>query len=65
MPPMYDPEQVRPMWEELSNVGVRPLTTPEEVDAVLQKQEGTALVVVNSVCGCAAGGARPGVPLTS
>lgn len=63
MPPMYDPEQVVPMWQELVNVGVRPLTTPEEVDAVLSKNEGTVLVVVNSVCGCAAGGARPGVGL--
>ena len=60
MPPMYDPQQVVPMWQELVNVGVRPLTTPEDVDAVLSKNEGTVLVVVNSVCGCAAGGARPG-----
>lgn len=63
MPPLYDPQQVRPMWEELQNVGIRPLTQPEEVDAVLGKQSGTALCVVNSVCGCAAGGARPGVSL--
>lgn len=63
MPPMYDPEQVRPMWEELANVGVRPLTTSGEVDSVLSRQEGTVLCVVNSVCGCAAGGARPGVTL--
>lgn len=63
MPPIYDPEQVRPMWEELANVGVRPLTTPEDVDEVLSKESGTALCVVNSVCGCAAGGARPGVTL--
>jgi putative YphP/YqiW family bacilliredoxin len=52
------------MWEELANVGVRPLTTPEDVDAVLGKSEGTVLCVVNSVCGCAAGGARPGVCLS-
>lgn len=63
MPPMYDPEQVRPMWEELARVGVRPVTTAEAVDQVLQKQEGTVLCVVNSVCGCAAGNARPGVML--
>jgi len=63
MPPIYDPEQVRPMWEELANVGVRPLTTEEEVDAVLGKDSGTVLCVVNSVCGCAAGNARPGVSL--
>ncbi|HNR31134.1 MAG TPA: BrxA/BrxB family bacilliredoxin [Candidatus Hydrogenedentes bacterium] len=63
MPPLYDPQQVRPMWEELANVGVRPLTTPEEVDDVLEQAEGTALCVINSVCGCAAGNARPGVCL--
>ena len=63
MPPLYDPEQTRPMWEELANVGVKPLTTPEAVDEVLGKDSGTALCVVNSVCGCAAGGARPGVGL--
>lgn len=63
MPPMYDPEQVRPMWEELAAVGVRPLTQPEEVDAVLSGTAGTVLCVINSVCGCAAGGARPGVTL--
>ena len=63
MPPMYDPEQVRPMWQELANIGVTPLTTPEDVEQVLGKNEGTVLCVVNSVCGCAAGGARPGVSL--
>ena len=61
---MYDPEQVRPMWEELANAGVRPLTTAEAVDEVLGKSTGTALCIVNSVCGCAAGGARPGVTLS-
>lgn len=60
MQPMYDPEAVKPMEDELAGVGVKPLKTAEEVDAFLQ-QEGTALVVVNSVCGCAAGSARPGV----
>jgi putative YphP/YqiW family bacilliredoxin len=54
---------VKPLWEELAAVGVSPLTTAEEVDAVLAKTEGTALVIVNSVCGCAAGNARPGVAL--
>ncbi|MCF6287199.1 MAG: BrxA/BrxB family bacilliredoxin [Candidatus Hydrogenedentes bacterium] len=63
MPPIYDPEQVRPMWEELANVGVRPLTTTEEVVAAIGKDSGTVLCVVNSVGGCAAGGARPGVAL--
>ena len=60
MHPMYDPEAVRPMWEELERVGVRSLRSSNEVDLEV-KAEGTALVVVNSVCGCAAGGARPGV----
>ncbi len=60
MQPLYDPEAVKPMWEELKAVGVEPLTTPDMVDDLL-KNEGTAMVVVNSVCGCAAGGARPGV----
>jgi putative YphP/YqiW family bacilliredoxin len=63
MPPVYDPEAVRPMWEELVQVGIRPLTTPEEVDEVLGKTDQTTLLVINSVCGCAAGGCRPGVML--
>jgi putative YphP/YqiW family bacilliredoxin len=62
MPPMYDPEQVRPMWEELARLGVAPLTSADEVDQALSKP-GTALCVVNSVCGCAAGSCRPGVAL--
>jgi len=61
MPPLYDPEAVRPMWEELEFVGFQSLTTPEEVDAVLGQNTGTVLLVINSVCGCAAGGCRPGV----
>jgi putative YphP/YqiW family bacilliredoxin len=60
LPPIYDPEDVKPMWQELAAVGIEPLQTPEQVDAVLS-QPGTVLVVVNSVCGCAAGQARPGV----
>jgi putative YphP/YqiW family bacilliredoxin len=51
------------MWEELARVGVKPLTTAEEVDDVINEESGTVLCVVNSVCGCAAGGARPGVAL--
>ena len=61
LPPIYDPEAVAPMWQELAAVGVEPLTTPEQVDELLGAAAGTALVVVNSVCGCAAGQARPGV----
>lgn len=60
MQPLYDPEAVKPMWQELQNVGVEPLTTPESVDEAVKK-DGSTLIVVNSVCGCAAGGARPGV----
>jgi putative YphP/YqiW family bacilliredoxin len=59
LPPIYDPEAVKPMWQELAAVGVEPLSAPEQVDEVL-KGGGTALVIVNSVCGCAAGQARPG-----
>ena len=61
LPPIYDPEAVAPMWQELAAVGVEPLTTPEQVDELLGTGSGTVLVVVNSVCGCAAGQARPGV----
>ncbi len=57
---MYNPALVQPMREELSSIGVRELLTPDDVDSAI-KLSGTTLVVVNSVCGCAAGGARPGV----
>lgn len=59
LPPIYDPEAVAPMWQELAAVGVEPLTTPEQVDQVLAGA-GSAFVIVNSICGCAAGQARPG-----
>jgi len=61
--PIYDPRAVAPMWQELAAVGVEPLTSPEEVDEVLRATSGSALVIVNSVCGCAAGQARPGAML--
>lgn len=61
LPPIYDPEAVAPMWQELAAVGVEPLKSPDDVDGVLKDASGTALVIVNSVCGCAAGQARPGV----
>ena len=63
LPPIYDPEAVAPMWRELAAVGVEPLTTPEQVDQALAPGSGSALVIVNSVCGCAAGQARPGAML--
>jgi putative YphP/YqiW family bacilliredoxin len=58
--PIYDPEAVKPMWQELAAVGVEPLTTPKEVDEALGGRSGSVLVIVNSICGCAAGHARPG-----
>ena len=61
--PIYDPEAVAPMWQELAAVGVEPLTTPEQVDSALEPASGTVLVIVNSICGCAAGHARPGAML--
>lgn len=58
---MYPPELVKPMREELSSKGFEELRTSEDVDAALEKKEGTVLIMVNSVCGCAAGAARPGI----
>lgn len=52
---------VAPMRAELTNNGFKQLTNAEEVEAEMNKKEGTKLIVVNSVCGCAAGAARPGV----
>lgn len=62
MAPMYDPTLVKPMREELTDLGVAELRTSEEVDDALDA-EGTTMVVVNSVCGCAARNARPAVAL--
>lgn len=59
----YDPRLVQPMREELTRLGFAELMTPAEVDAALAAKDETALLVVNSVCGCAAGKARPGVTL--
>ncbi len=59
----YSPLMVQPMRQDLTRIGFEELVTPAEVDAALGRSEGTALVVVNSVCGCAAGNARPGVAL--
>ena len=59
----YDPILVQPMRDELTSIGVRELRTPEEVDELLNHKEGTTLIIVNSVCGCAAGNARPGIRL--
>ncbi|MEK6335278.1 MAG: BrxA/BrxB family bacilliredoxin [Acidobacteriota bacterium] len=59
----YPEEFIRPMREELSRLGVIELRTPESVDETLKNSPGTVMVVVNSICGCAAGKARPGVAL--
>jgi len=58
----YDPMFVKPMREELTSLGIKELSTAADVDAAI-KEPGTTMVIVNSVCGCAAGGARPGVAL--
>jgi len=60
---MYPEAMVQPMREELTRVGFRELRTPGEVDAVLGGSKGTVLMVVNSICGCAAGKARPAVAM--
>lgn len=60
---MYPEELTIPMTKDLTDFGFNALTTSEEVDSVLGKEEGSVLVVVNSVCGCAAGNARPGVKM--
>lgn len=57
---MYPQELVMPMKAELTDKGFEDLTTAEEVNSALKK-EGTTLLMINSVCGCAAGAARPGV----
>jgi putative YphP/YqiW family bacilliredoxin len=59
----YNEMMVRPMREEVTQLGVRELRSVAEVDAVLGPGEGTTLVFVNSVCGCAAGAARPALRL--
>ena len=61
--PMYDERFVTPMRQELTRLGVEELRTPDEVDARLKEAKGTTLVVVNSICGCAARMARPAVAI--
>jgi putative YphP/YqiW family bacilliredoxin len=58
---MYPEIMVIPMREELTRLGIRELRTAEAVDAALESQPGTVLVIVNSICGCAAGRMRPAV----
>lgn len=59
----YPEEFIRPMREELTRLGVEELRTPEAVESAVKDSTGTLMIVVNSVCGCAAGKARPGVAL--
>jgi putative YphP/YqiW family bacilliredoxin len=62
--PIYDPESVQPMRDELIYVGFDEMLTPQLVEDILsQKNDQTVFVMINSVCGCAAGSARPGVTL--
>ena len=57
---MYPEHLVAPMRAELSDIGFIEARSPEDVDAALSNSEGATLLVINSVCGCAAGAARPG-----
>lgn len=61
---MYPPELVQPMKDDLVNVGFEQLTNKDQVAQTIQNSKGCLLVVVNSVCGCAAGNMRPGVKLS-
>lgn len=61
---MYPPQLTAPMAKELNDSGFISLTSAEEVTQALENQQGTALVVVNSVCGCAAANARPGARMS-
>jgi len=57
----YPEIMIRPMREELTRLGIEEARTPEQVDEAVKETQGTVMVVVNSVCGCAAGKARPGI----
>src|SRR3954451_18014335 len=59
----YNPALVAPMRTEVTRLGAKELTTAAEVDATLGDQRGSLLVFINSVCGCAAGNARPALAL--
>ncbi len=60
---MYDPVLIQPMRDELTSIGAKELLDAAAVDAWLASSKGTSLLVINSVCGCAAGMARPGVAM--
>jgi putative YphP/YqiW family bacilliredoxin len=59
----YSEILIKPMREDLTRIGVEETRTPEQVEQAIKETKGTLLVVVNSVCGCAAGKARPGVAM--
>lgn len=59
----YDPEVIQPYRDELTKIGFRELRTVAEVDRSVNEEKGTNLLVINSVCGCAAGKARPGIAM--
>ena len=59
----YPEEFIGPMREELTRLGVQETRTPEQVDTALAPGSGTVMMVINSMCGCAAGRARPGISL--
>lgn len=61
---MYPPDLVAPMKADLTDSGFTELMSAEDVDKAINETPGTSLVVVNSVCGCAAGNARPGVKMS-
>lgn len=60
----YPEQLVAPFRADLTSAGFEELTTPEQVDATIPNSKGTTLLVVNSVCGCAAGAARPGIKMS-
>ena len=57
----FDPVMIQPFRDELLELGIKELYTPQDVDATISTNKGTLLVVINSVCGCAAGKARPAI----
>jgi putative YphP/YqiW family bacilliredoxin len=59
----YPEMMIRPMREDLTRLGVEEMRTADAVDETIKKSQGTLMVIVNSICGCAAGKARPGVAL--
>ncbi len=61
----YDPETVRPMREDVVRIGAIEMRTPADVDAILGEGQGTTLLFINSVCGCAAANARPAMAIAT